>query len=78
MGLALLTAILPARADIPTPESHFGHQMGADRELISWADTVSYYRAVSDADPRVQLSEIGKTTEGRPFVVVTDWSRSSR
>ena len=69
--LALPAAISSAQAEIPTPESHFGHQMGADRELVSWADTVSYYRAVSDADPRVQFSELGKTTEGRPFVVVT-------
>jgi hypothetical protein len=58
-------------AQIPTPESHFGHPMGVDRELLDWDKVVSYFQALSKTSDKVRFEELGKTAEGRPFVAAT-------
>ena len=55
---------------IPSPERHFGHVMGADRQLVGWADMVEYLRMVGDRSPRVLVEETGRTTHDRPFLLV--------
>ncbi len=69
--LATVAAAMPAAAALPTPESHFGFRMGADRKLAEWDDVVAYYRLVAKSDPRVRVDDLGTTTEGRPFLLVT-------
>ncbi len=68
--LAFLTPAIAALS-IPTPESHFGHAMGVDRELIRWSDTVAYFKRLDAASDALILSELGQSTEGRPFVMAT-------
>jgi hypothetical protein len=63
--LTLLTAALPA------PEAHLGYRPGADFQLADWQKVASYYRELDAASPRVALSVLGETTEGRPFLVAT-------
>ncbi len=61
---------LPARSqDIRTPESFVGFQMGADYKLVRWERIVEYFRHVSERSDRVAVRELGKTTEGRPFIL---------
>ena len=55
-------------AAVPTPESHFGHPMGADRKLLDWDKVVSYFRALERSSNRLRVANLGKTTEGRPFI----------
>ena len=59
-----------ASGAIPSPESHFGHEMGADKRLVEWNEVVRYFRRVADASDHVTFSELGKSTEGRPFVMM--------
>ncbi len=61
--------ILPAQ--IPTPESHFGHPIGVDRELLDWDKVVSYFQALAKTSDKVRVKELGKTVEGRPFIAAT-------
>ncbi len=68
---AAFAVAVPAGAALPTPESHFGFRMGADRELVEWRQVVDYYRLIAKADSRVRVDELGTTTEGRPFLLVT-------
>ncbi len=68
--LALAAAALSA-AVIPTPESHFGHRMGADRKLLDWDKVVSYFYALERTTDRIRVEELGKTTEGRPYIAAT-------
>ncbi len=72
-GVALLSASLSAQPPTspPTPESHFGHRMGVDRELLDWDKVVSYYQALAKTSDKIRFEELGKTAEGRPFVAVT-------
>jgi len=74
LRLALLVALLAAgllAGAVPTPESHFGHKIGADRTLLDWERVVSYFRALEKSSDRIRVKELGKSTEGRPFIAAT-------
>jgi hypothetical protein len=58
-------------APLPTPESHFGHPMGVDRELLDWDKVVSYFQALAKSSDKILVEELGKTAEGRPFIAAT-------
>src|SRR3979411_2518852 len=65
--LILLTAAALTAA-VPTPKSHFGHEIGADRTVLDWARVVSYFRELEKESPRLRVQELGKTAEGRPLI----------
>ncbi|MBC8166512.1 MAG: peptidase M14, partial [Bryobacteraceae bacterium] len=58
-------------AAVPTPESWFGHQMGADRRLVAWDKVVGYFDALSKSSDRVRVDVLGKTAGGKPFIAAT-------
>jgi len=66
--LPLLLALYPAIAAVPTPESHFGHKIGIDNELLDWDKVVSYFQALEKSSDRIKFMEIGKSVEGRPQI----------
>jgi hypothetical protein len=65
---ALLLLAAAARAAVPTPASHFGHAIGADRTVLDWDKVVSYFQALAASSDRIRVEEIGKTAMGRPFI----------
>jgi hypothetical protein len=69
--IALLAATIPGLAQIPSPESHFGHPIGQAGTLIGWNDVVGYFKRLDTASDRLRVDELGRTTEGRPFILVT-------
>src|SRR5262245_20915551 len=72
MRLAVRSApvliVWPLLASVPTPSSHFGHEIGADRTVLDWHRVVSYFQSLEKSSPRIRLQELGKTTEGRPMI----------
>ena len=68
--LMLLTGWSEA-ADVPSPESHLGYRPGADFHLARWQTVVDYFEKVDAASDRVVVRELGKSTEGRPYIVAT-------
>ncbi len=54
----------------PTPEQFLGFRVGADNKLARWDKIVEYLRLVAAGSPRVNVREIGKTTQGNPFIAV--------
>jgi hypothetical protein len=66
-ALVVVTAAALA-ASVPTPDSHFGHAMGVDRKLVEWERVVSYFRLLEKNSDRLRVAELGKSTEGRPFI----------
>ncbi len=69
-ALASLAAVALAAAPV-TPESHFGHRMGADFKVLDWDKVVSYFGALEKSSDRVRVREYGKTAFGRPMIVAT-------
>src|ERR1700728_3864855 len=56
---------------ITSPTEAFGFQLGADRKLADWNQLTAYYKKLSTESDRIKYEELGKTTEGRPFIAVT-------
>lgn len=55
-------------AAVPIPESYFGHPIGADHTVLDWDKVVSYFHALAQNSDRIRIEELGKSTEGRPFI----------
>jgi hypothetical protein len=68
MPPALVLCLLLAA---PAPAAFFGFRPGDDRVLADWNEAIGYFEALDAASDRVQVQEVGRTTEGRPFLVVT-------
>src|SRR5271168_1021710 len=71
-GSLMLASLLGPRAmaAVPTPESHFGHKIGIDNELLDWDKVVSYFKALPGSSDRIKFMEIGKSSENRPMIAV--------
>src|SRR5215813_1229264 len=66
--VSLFLLALSTFAAVPTPESHFGHKIGIDDELLDWDKVVSYFQALPKSSDRIKFLELGKTVEGRPQI----------
>jgi hypothetical protein len=71
-GAVLLMSLAgELRAQITTPEQQFGFTLGTDRKLADWKELTAYYQKIASESDRVKYEELGKTSEGRPFVALT-------
>ncbi len=64
----ILFAAWCAAASVPAPDTFFGHVIGADRTVLDWDKVVSYFQALARSSDRIRVEELGKSTEGRPFI----------
>lgn len=60
----------PPSGTAVSPETFFGFQMGADRKLANWDRLLDYYRVLAKASNKLRLVELGKTSEGRPYIAL--------
>ena len=61
---------LPYSEDIPTPLDILGHIAGAP-DIVSYSHEVyKFMQALADASPRVALTKMGKTEEGKDMILV--------
>jgi hypothetical protein len=77
VSLLVLFLARLAAATLESPEKFAGFRMGTDKKLLRWDRIVEYMRLAAAASPRVRVEELGKTTNGHPFVVVTIASPSA-
>lgn len=68
----LLLFLLPFTllAQVPKPADVFGFEPGADYKLADYTQLQDYYQKLDKASDRVVLTEIGKTTLGRPMLLL--------
>ena len=76
----LVFAVSAFADTIPSPEEHFGHQIGADRTLIPYPEVLEYLELVAAASDRVSIEEAGTSTLGNrmPVVVLTSAANQAR
>jgi hypothetical protein len=55
---------------VQSPEKFFGFQMGADRKLANWDKLHEYYQLLAKSSNKLRLVELGKTSEGRPYIAI--------
>jgi hypothetical protein len=63
-------AARPATAPL-RPDDYLGFPVASDFKLAAWDSITGYFNLLADASPAVRVDTLGRTTEGRPFVVVT-------
>lgn len=63
---------------ITPPVEHFGHEMGEKGMLADWQELSAYYRTVADESPRVIIEDLGETTLGEPFKMLTITSEENQ
>lgn len=70
LGLSgLLVVPTLAAAQVPTPESVLGHRVGEDFHLATYEESMAYFQALDAASDRVELRQVGVTSNGRPWYV---------
>jgi hypothetical protein len=55
---------------LPSPEKFFGFRMGADRQLANWDKLHEYYQLLAKSSNKLKLVELGKSSEGRPYLAL--------
>jgi hypothetical protein len=75
-SIALLSVLFAAfvataQQKITSPEAAFGFKPGSDRKLADWSELTAYFKKLGTESDRIRYEELGKTTEGRPFIAVT-------
>jgi hypothetical protein len=61
---------LPASATVPSPDKILGHIVGAPDFLTYSKDIYRYYDELAKASPRVKVYRVGKSEEGRDFLLI--------
>ncbi|MEW2544737.1 M14 family zinc carboxypeptidase [Streptomyces sp. NPDC047002] len=61
----------PLNGHVPSPAEYFGTPIGADGFLAQWHRMVPYFRLLADRSDRLRYEEIGKTTHGNPYILLT-------
>ncbi|MGH7455243.1 MAG: M14 family zinc carboxypeptidase, partial [bacterium] len=54
---------------LPTPEAVLGFRIGTEKKLADYRQMIDYLRKLDAASERVQLENLGKTTEGNDFMM---------
>ena len=61
---------VPQSSTVPSPEKFLGRIMGAPGELLGTQKTYAYARALAAASPRVRVSTVGHSEEGREILML--------
>ncbi|HEV2984909.1 MAG TPA: M14 family zinc carboxypeptidase, partial [Vicinamibacterales bacterium] len=71
LGLACLsTFIATAAGTLQSPEQFLGDKVGADNKLVRWDKIVAYMKLAAANSDRVRFRELGKTSNGNPFIAL--------
>ncbi len=66
-----LGAFVRAQSGITAPAAHFGFELTADGKFAMWDEEVGYYEKLAKESDRIDLQVLGKSTLGRPFIMLT-------
>ncbi|MCL6565415.1 MAG: hypothetical protein K6U09_03230 [Acidobacteriia bacterium] len=69
--VVLCLAGAAAAQSLPTPEQYLGFRVGTDRKLATWDQVVRYMQLAAQASDRIRYEELGKSTLGHPFILLT-------
>jgi Zinc carboxypeptidase len=69
--LLLAFGALAAAETLSDPADFAGFAIGSDGNLVRWERIVDYMKRADEASPRIRTEQIGTTTLGNPFLLVT-------
>ena len=56
---------------VPSPEDVLGVAVGAERVIPEWPEMVDYFGRLAAASDRVEVEELGRSTDDNPIIAVT-------
>ncbi|MCK4966531.1 hypothetical protein KAS50_05845, partial [bacterium] len=56
--------------NIVSPEEFLGFKVGADFKVARWSKVYDYFTQLGKSSDRIHVRELGKSTEGNPFIIV--------
>jgi len=71
MTALLLLALIQAAEPPIRPSAYLGFEPGADSMLADWKQVSGYMNSLAQRSPYVRVDTLGRTTEGRPFLLMT-------
>ena len=71
MNQLLLLAVLQTVSPSARPSDFLGFEPGTDSMLADWKQVSGYMNSLAQRSPYVRVDTLGRTTEGRPFVLLT-------
>jgi hypothetical protein len=69
LTLSFCLATLTNAQSLPSPQQFAGFPIGSDGNLVRWERIVDYFAQLDRASDRIEVEELGKTTNGNPFFV---------
>jgi hypothetical protein len=78
MHSLLLLAFLQTAQPPIRPADYLGFEPGTDSMLADWKQISGYMNRLATTSPFVRVDTLGKTTEGRPFVLVSIMSPANQ
>ena len=67
--LAAGPALAQSAGPAPTPSLFLRFEVGADRQLADYKQISSYFRALDEASPRMEIESLGRTTLGVDMIM---------
>ena len=77
VGTATTAAAL-VQQSVTSPEQQFGHEIGADYQLVNYRELYEYFQKLAGESDRMTVEDIGLTEEGRPQVMAVITSPVNR
>jgi len=75
----VLSFIVPAfSAEVTSPEQFLGFEVGTAKKLADMNQIVEYFWMLDAQSERITVREVGKTTEGNPFIVAVITSEKNQ
>ncbi len=71
LALLLAARLSAQQLPLPSPFAGLGFEPGTDSVLADWGQITTYLTSVAVASPLVRLDTLGRTTLGRPFLLLT-------
>ena len=68
-ALVFLLSLPILSAQVTSPEQFLGFKVGAEKKLADMFQVIEYFRMLDEQSDRILVQEVGKTTEGNPFIV---------
>jgi len=75
--ISFFITIQIAPAQIPKPEKILGFEIGTPKKVADMHQILDYFQRLGNASDRVLVRELGKTTEGNPFIAAIITSRQN-
>ena len=69
LSVAPASSAVSAQQRVTTPQQEFGHEIGADYQLVNYTQLYGYFQKLAGESDRMTVEDIGLTEEGRPQVM---------